>query len=185
MNTTRRIVSAVLALLMVSAFLLTSSGQPALIRTSSAQEAVNSDVDADAVIAFTLELFNEGNTDHVEEFVSPDLVIHFLDSRPDQAGVDSLLQWAMDVRAILPDVNVAVDQRIVEGNLIALHLTVTGTHTGDVPGIPPTGNEVVIEAMWMLRVTDGQIVEWWQLEDLLSTYTQLGLIPPMGSDSQE
>lgn len=164
----RRVMMAGLALSMVSALMLTSCAQK--------------EVDADAVTAFMLELFNEGKTERVEEFVSPDLVIHFLDSRPDQEGVDSLTQWVMSVRAILPDVNIAIDQRVVEGDRIALVLTAAGTHTGDVPGIPATGNEILIHAMWMVRVADGQIVEWWQLEDLLDTYTQLGLIPPMESD---
>src|SRR5574341_2686683 len=101
----RRVTMAGLALSVVSALMLTSCAQE--------------EVDADAVTAFMLELFNEGEIERVEEYVSPDLVIHFLDSRPDQEGVESLTQWVMGVRTVLPDFNIAIDQRVVEGDRIA------------------------------------------------------------------
>lgn len=143
------------------------------------------DVDVDAVTEFIARLWNEGNLDDIETFVSPELYIHFLDIRPDQEGIDALVEWVMGVRTIIPDLEGEFVEQVAEEDLIVLLVHATGTHTGEVPGIPATGNEIVIDAIWMVRVEDGKITEWWQLEDLLNSYIQLGILPPLEAASEE
>lgn len=149
------------------------------------QAKAQEDVDVEAVTNFMVGLFNEGDTEQIEEFVSPELVIHFLDIRPDQEGLEALEQWVGFVRAVLPDIKGEIVETVAQDDLIVVLVNATGTHTGEVEGIPASGNEIVIDAIWMVRVAEGQIVEWWQLEDLLNTYTQMGIIPPLGENSEE
>jgi predicted ester cyclase len=76
-----------------------------------------------------------------------------------------------------PDSHVTIDDMIAEGDRVATKKTFTGTHTGELNGIPPTGNRVTIQYVDILRLRDGRIVEHWLSMDQLSFMQQLGVIP--------
>jgi predicted ester cyclase len=44
-------------------------------------------------------------------------------------------------------------------------------------GIPPTGNQIAVEAMEIYRLEDGRIAEQWVVMDGLGMMQQLGVIP--------
>jgi predicted ester cyclase len=44
-------------------------------------------------------------------------------------------------------------------------------------GISPTGNRVAIDAIDILRVTDGQLTEHWTLPDMFGSMQHLGALP--------
>jgi steroid delta-isomerase-like uncharacterized protein len=169
MTRANRLVRAVVLVLAVLTFSL----------PAAAQEETSVPKDVLAINTFLLELWNEGRTDRVEEFLAPDVVVHLLDGRPDREGPEGYTQWVMEIRAMIPDFTVTIDEQIAQGDLVAVMWTVTGTHTGEVPGIPPTGNEVESHGLTMIRVADGKIAEWWHSEDMLSVFIQLGVIPPL------
>ncbi len=51
---------------------------------------------------------------------------------------------------------------------------------GDFQGLPPTGKQVVISAIAIERIKDGQIVERRVQGDWLGMMQQLGLMPAPG-----
>jgi Voltage gated chloride channel/SnoaL-like polyketide cyclase len=55
--------------------------------------------------------------------------------------------------------------------------TVTGTHTGDLMGMPATGKRIRVEAVDIGRVDDGQAAERWGGLNMYALLTQLGVIP--------
>ena len=61
-----------------------------------------------------------------------------------------------------------------QGLCKALH---SGTHEGDLFGVPPTGRRVSIESITVERVSDGKIREHWRVTDTLDMMQQLGAIP--------
>ncbi len=66
---------------------------------------------------------------------------------------------------------------VAEGNLVITHKVFHGTHTGEFMGIPPTGREVEILVIDLVRVEDGRIVEHWNVVDRLGLLQQPGAIP--------
>jgi len=76
-----------------------------------------------------------------------------------------------------PDSTVTIQDMIAEGDRVVTKKTFSGTHTGELNGIPPTGNRVSIQYVDIMRVRDGQIVEHWLAMDQLSFMQQLGVIP--------
>lgn len=56
------------------------------------------------------------------------------------------------------------------------HLTVRGTHKGDLSGVPATGRCIEITDVTMCRLRDGKIIEQKGLSDNLALYQQLDLI---------
>lgn len=54
--------------------------------------------------------------------------------------------------------------------------TVTGTHLGDLNGLPPTGKSVAYSEIFIMRFADGRIAEMWGVVDIFSAMKQLGVI---------
>jgi len=82
----------------------------------------------------------------------------------------------------LPDFHGTLNDIIAEGDKVVTRWTATGTHQGELMGVPPTGKQVVFTGMTVLRLADGKIVEAWWSYDALGLMQQLGAIPPMQKD---
>jgi predicted ester cyclase len=111
------------------------------------------------------------------ELYSDDVVCH---DQP--AGLpptlDGLKALFHQMWSSFPDVRVAKRADVAEGDLLAVHLRVSGTHQGEFMGAAPTGNQVEIEAMAFLRFgAKGKVVERWTRLDEVALLTQLGLMP--------
>ena len=109
-------------------------------------------------------LQDRGELDRVEEFVDPDVVDHSLPPGVPggQEGVRVVLGA---IRAGFPDHDAEVIHMVSEGDLVATYKTFTGTHTGDLFGIPPTGKRGTIRVMDFVRYRDGLVAEHWNVVD--------------------
>jgi steroid delta-isomerase-like uncharacterized protein len=63
------------------------------------------------------------------------------------------------------------------GDRVAVRWTGTGTHSGEVNGIPPSGNAIEVAALSVHRIEDGKIAETWTVWDTLSFMQQIGAVP--------
>jgi steroid delta-isomerase-like uncharacterized protein len=116
----------------------------------------------------------------IDELVDPNVLIR-TPLPIDATGAQALKQvWAMLLRAF-PDLHVAVEDVIAEGDKLVCRNTVTGTHQGEYMGLPPTGKSVTYNEIFIVRFADGRIAETWGVVDVLSQMRQLGVIP--GSSS--
>jgi predicted ester cyclase len=62
-------------------------------------------------------------------------------------------------------------------------VTGTGTHTGELMGVPPTGKRLEMTGIVIYRIAGGKIVERWAQHDVLGLMQQLGVIPTRGHES--
>ena len=63
---------------------------------------------------------------------------------------------------------------------MAYRATLSGTHRGELLGMPPTGRAFSVQHMHMLRMRDGRSCEHWAVRDDLGMLQQLGIIPAPG-----
>ncbi|MFC9331269.1 ester cyclase [Kitasatospora sp. NPDC057015] len=73
-------------------------------------------------------------------------------------------QWRRKWEAIVagvPDFAVTVLQSVESGEWVSNRYRITGTHTGEFFGRPPTGQRFDVTGMDMVRVVSGQLVEHW------------------------
>jgi steroid delta-isomerase-like uncharacterized protein len=93
------------------------------------------------------------------------------------AGAQALKQvWAVLLRAF-PDLHVAVEDVIAEGDKVVCRNTVTGTHQGEYMGRPPTGKSITYNEIFIIRFVNGRVAETWGVVDVLSQMRQLGMTP--------
>jgi len=71
-----------------------------------------------------------------------------------------------------------------EGELVAATLRITGTHSGNLYGIPATGRDIDIESGVFLRIEEGKVTESWFLADEASLLLQLDEWLPPREDGQ-
>jgi steroid delta-isomerase-like uncharacterized protein len=125
------------------------------------------------------EAWNKNNMAVYDELVTEDFVDHqaLPGMEPGRAG---FAQLDVIFRAAFPDLNVAVDGIVTEGDKVSCRWTSTGTHTGTLFGIPPTGRPVKVTATVVYRVEDGRLAEGWINRDDLGMMRQLGVVPTPG-----
>jgi steroid delta-isomerase-like uncharacterized protein len=75
----------------------------------------------------------------------------------------------------IPDVKCSIDRQENEGDLVRTWVTFTGTQTGQLMTIPPTGKKVAVPVLITDRVYGGQIVETWGEWDPNEMLRQLGV----------
>jgi predicted ester cyclase len=86
--------------------------------------------------------------------------------------------------AAFPGNQLALDDVVAEGEQVACRFTVQGVHRGDLQGIPPTGKDVRVDGITILRFAGGKCVERWNQADFLGLLHQLGAIPAPGQAGQ-
>jgi len=127
------------------------------------------------------EVFNKGNLDVIDELVAPSYVDH--DPAPGQEpDREGMKQFVSMFRSAFPDLQIAPEEIVAEGEYIAFNYTINGTHQGEFMGIEPTGNQVSVKAMEMVRIAGGQMVERWGITDQMGLLDQLGALPPIGQE---
>lgn len=122
------------------------------------------------------EGFNKGNMAVVEELVAADHVNH----TDNVHGPEEYKRFINMYRAAFPDLHMAIDFQIAEGDKVVNRWTTRATHKGNLMGIPPTGKQVAVTGTYIARIVGGKIVEEWGNMDTLGMMQQLGVIPPMG-----
>ena len=70
-------------------------------------------------------------------------------------------------RAAFPDFRATILDQIAEGDKVVTRKVFNGTHLGLFQGIAPTGREVEIHVIDIVRVADDRIVDHWNCVDLL------------------
>jgi len=132
---------------------------------------------ADKEIArrFREDLWNTGDLAIADELVTRDCLIdaHIPFPIDFARGPDAVRHLVFFYHLAFTEIRVTADQIVAEGETVAVRWTARGRHTGHVPGLPPTGREIVTTGIDMLRIVNGKIVEGWVSWDVLGLVEQM------------
>jgi steroid delta-isomerase-like uncharacterized protein len=113
------------------------------------------------------EVWNQKSEAAIDRMYHPEGRSHGL---PTEAGRPAGREDFKKIHAMFlgafPDMRIAVDDVIAEGDRVAIRWTATMTHTGDQLGFPATGMQVALEGSTFLRLKDGKIFEGWNQMEL-------------------
>ena len=121
--------------------------------------------------------FNQGNLAAIDELVAPYGISHHL-SWGMPANRMGLKQLIAMLRTAFPDLQCTIDDQIIEGDKIAAHWTMRGTHKGLFLGNPPTNKPILVQGLIYARIENNQLIENWTMIDQMGVLQQLGLVPP-------
>jgi len=122
------------------------------------------------------EAVNAGDLDALDVLLADDVVEHesFPGIEPNKEGIKQV--FAM-FRSAFPNLRMEAHELIAEGGLVCARVTTTGTQDGEFMGMPPSGKQVEVEMIDIVRVADGQVVEHWGVMDSMTMMQQLGAMP--------
>ena len=124
-----------------------------------------------------LELWAGGREELIAEFFVEDCVDHM--PVPGQAaGHAGLRQVLRAFHHAFPDQTMELHGVLADGDFGVDFWTFSGTHTGDLPGIPATGRPVRFSGIDVARIAAGRITEIWHVEDMAALWRQLGIALP-------
>jgi steroid delta-isomerase-like uncharacterized protein len=129
------------------------------------------------------EVMNEHRVEAADELITPDRPDHDPNLPPEYTeGRDGFKRlFEMFIEAF-PDLSFHNEQMVAEGDLVAAHNLMRGTHRGNFMGIPPTGKSFAVYASDVCRFTEGGLIsEHWGVFDMGSLMGQLGVAPPAAS----
>lgn len=127
------------------------------------------------VVRHIEEIWNAGRYEAADELCHPRAVAPYAPQLP--PGPDGCKIAAAMFREAFPDLHVTAEDVFAEGDLVAARLRLTGTHHGELFGIPPTGRRVDFQEMAMLRIVDGRIAVSWFQTDFMTMMAQMGVGP--------
>jgi predicted ester cyclase len=68
-----------------------------------------------------------------------------------------------------------------EGDVVVTRWTATGTHQGDLMGMPATGKQATAAGISIDHFADGKLVAGWAMFDQLGFLQQLDAVPTPGA----
>jgi steroid delta-isomerase-like uncharacterized protein len=92
-------------------------------------------------------------------------------------GKDELRAFGQQVFNAFPDFKIELTTHVAGGDWAMLEWTMSGTHQGDLPGMPATGKSFSVRGATALQLDEGRISrnsDYWDMATLLA---QLGLTP--------
>jgi steroid delta-isomerase-like uncharacterized protein len=124
---------------------------------------------------FFEELLSTDNFAVADEILSPDFRFYFAGS-PVAMDLESYMEFLVARRAAFPDRRFVVEDMIAEGDKVSARFTMRGTHKGEFRGIAPSGTELTMTGIDMIRLSEGKMVEDRVEVDQLGMMQQLGAV---------
>ena len=122
--------------------------------------------------------FNEGDLDVCDDVAAAELVEHQNFGPHHAAGAEGVKAVIASLRRAFSDFHLEIEHLAVDGELVWLHMSGTGTNDGPFMGNRPTGRRMRIDVFDLLRIVDGVLVEHWGVPDRLEALLQLALAQP-------
>lgn len=124
------------------------------------------------------EVWNKQREDAIDEMFHEDGIAFGLDDADGnpRRGPEGFKTLHRSFLSAFPDIKIAVEDTVCEGDKIAARCKVTGTHKGEGLGVSPTGSKVEFIGIGIVRIKDGKIAEAWNNFDFMTMYEQLGVL---------
>lgn len=130
----------------------------------------------DILTHFIAEVWNAGDIDASDKYIAPKYTIHHDPGDPwDKQELDlpDYKERLRISRAPFPDQRFSIQTLIAEGNTAVMTWLWSGTHKGDIPGFPASGNNIKMSGATVYYFDCGHLTGHWQITDRLGVYMQL------------
>lgn len=120
------------------------------------------------------EAWNQGKLEVLDEIIAPNYVNHSPGMPNPPPGPEGLKPIIKGLRKAFPDLHFTIKNMVITENQVAIHSIMSGTHEGDLFGLPATGKKINVNQLQIERIENGKIVEHWRQSDDLGMMRQLG-----------
>lgn len=157
-----------------------------LISCNQDSERIDQEEQNIAIVRHVHEELAKRNLAVFDEVLAPDYVRHCQAMPPgyeELRGAEPLKAFVSSFYESAPDNKDTIDLIFADEDMVAYVLTMEGTQTGEMGGLPALGKSYSLVNIIIHRFEDGKIAESWVSWDNVSMLTQLGHFPA-ASDEQ-
>lgn len=131
------------------------------------------------LIRWAFDRLNEHDVTPLRQFWNDETVERF----PDRTcrGTEEIARYFEDTFAAIPDFHMEVQTITEQGDDVFVHWHLTGTHSGPLLGIEPTGRALAIDGIDHFVFRDGRVISNFVVFDQMQYARQIGMMPPDGS----
>jgi steroid delta-isomerase-like uncharacterized protein len=129
------------------------------------------------ITGYADEIWHNGRLDQMETYIAAHYVRHDPGLPMPIQGPEGVRQLVAAYRAAFPDLHFEPELMLADGDKAAVRWRITGTHQGELMGLPATGKRIAVSAIDVYRFENGKIAEQWVALDNLGILQQLGAIP--------
>lgn len=124
-----------------------------------------------------VEFINTASETLADELISPDAIFHVPGNPEPMRGPAGYLEIIGMMRGGFPDIQWTLEEMVAESDKVAARFIMRGTHQGTFFGVPPTGKKIMVQAMNIYRLSNGQFIEERGQPDMLGLLQQIGAVP--------
>ena len=128
-----------------------------------------------AIARQAFEVIPSGDLDLLDSIYAPEAIGHGPDG--ELSGLDAIKANISVYLAAFSNMALTIDEQVAEGDSVVTRVTASGTFTGPLGDVQPTGKDLSIPITALMHIRDGRIVEEWELYDRLGMLQQLGVMP--------
>jgi predicted ester cyclase len=135
------------------------------------------------LVRWAFEQINRHDVSALKRFWHDGTVERF----PDRTcrGADEIAAYFEESLAAITDFHMEVVAVAEQGDDVFVHWHLTGTHTGPVYGIEPTGKPIALDGTDHFTMADGNVVSNFVVFDQMQYARQIGLMPPDASTADK
>ena len=122
------------------------------------------------------EVWNNQNLGAADELFTADHVYHDTLMPDLPKGPSGVRERRSVYLGAMPDAKVVLHHIVAQGDMVVADWTYSGTNSGEIMGIPPTGKLASITGAHFFRFEGDKIAETWTWPDNLGLLQQLGLV---------
>ena len=122
-------------------------------------------------------VWNRRGLDRIPDYYAPDFVADYRPYSPLREGHEGIRRMVEGAWTAFPDYHEELHELIAQGDRVVVHLTISGTQSGQWGPLPPTGKRVQFEEIVILQIRDGKIRRQRGIPDNLNALRQLGVVP--------
>jgi len=117
-----------------------------------------------------IELMTAKQSEKFGEIISQDYKQHNPMVKQGLVGLQEGSKW---FESIFPDISAKIDAVVVEDDMIVARITWTGTHKGELFGIPASNVKATWTGTDWWRIENGKLAEHWDVVDWSSLMQQI------------
>ena len=124
---------------------------------------------------FYEEVWGKGNFEVTQEVFATSYIRHDLRPTAALSGPEGQAKIASDFRQAFPDLLIEIDLMIAESDMVAARWTMEGTNLGFWGNAKPTGKHARFSGANFFRISQGKVIEIWNIRDDLGLMQQIGV----------
>jgi len=120
---------------------------------------------------FFEEVWNKGRREAIAEFISREAVLH--EGGSDIVGPDGFYPFFDRLSAALSEIHASVEETLADGDKICVRWSFSAKHSGEGLGVAPSGVNIHVTGITIMRVAGDKLIEGWQNWDMLGMMQQI------------